>query len=322
MREAAFIKQNQSKWEDFEKVLKQSNPNPDRLADLFIQITDDLAFSQTQYPTSKTTLYLNGLASNVHQNVYKTRKEKKGRFRFFWLEELPLVIKESHNQLFYSLLIFGTAILIGALSAANDETFVRLILGDQYVDMTMQNITNDDPMAVYKKMEESDMFLIITLNNIRVSFMVFVFGILAPFGVPYLLFQNGIMLGSFQYFFYQEGLFLSSFLTIWIHGTLEISAIIIAGGAGLVMGNSFLFPGTFTRLESFKHGAKNGMKIIIGIIPIFITAGFLEGFVTRHTEYPVYIKSLIIISSALFILYYFVLYPIIVKKRAGKQNSV
>jgi len=79
MREAAFIKQNHLKWEDFENELSGKSSDPDRLADLFIQITDDLAFAQTQYPDSKTTFYLNGLASQVHQSVYKTKKEKKGK---------------------------------------------------------------------------------------------------------------------------------------------------------------------------------------------------------------------------------------------------
>ncbi len=321
MRAAAFIKQNHEKWEEFEEILANPNPDPDKLADLFIRITDDLAFAQTQYPNSKTTYYLNGIASRVHQDVYKTKKEKKGRFSLFWKTELPLVIKECQPPLFYSFVIFLTACIIGAISAANDDTFVRLIMGDSYVNMTLENISNDDPMAVYKQMGESEMFLMITLNNIRVSFMVFVVGIFAPIGAPYLLFQNGIMLGSFQYFFYQEGLFLTSFLTIWIHGTLEISAIVIAGGAGMVMGNSILFPGTFTRLESFKKGTMKGMKLIVGLIPIFIAAGFLEGFVTRHTEFPVVIKVLIIAISASFILFYFIIYPnIIYKRKSGSKN--
>src|SRR3546814_13017991 len=84
------------------------------------------------------------------------------------------------------------------------------------------------------------------------------------------------MLGAFQFFFYQKGLLLTSVLSIWIHGTLEISAIIIAGSAGLVMGNSLLFPGTWSRLESFRRGARRGLKIVIGLVPVFITAALLE----------------------------------------------
>ena len=209
---------------------------------------------------------------------------------------------------------------IGALSSANDDTFVRLILGDDYINMTLENIDKDDPMAVYKSMNQTDMFLRITMNNIYVSFMAFTMGILIPIGTPYVLFRNGLMLGSFQYFFYEQGLFLDSFLTIWIHGTLEISAIVIAGAAGLVIANSIMFPGTFTRLDSFRQGAKKGLKIVIGLIPIFIVAGLLESFVTRYTGLPVFVKASIILISAFFIIYYFVIYPNNLAKRGSTKN--
>jgi hypothetical protein len=90
---------------------------------------------------------------------------------------------------------------------------------------------------------------------------------------------------------------------------LEISAIVIAGGAGLVMGNSLLFPGTFSRQQSFIRGAKQGVKVIVGLVPVFITAGLLEGFVTRYTEMPLALSLLIIGGSLGFILWYFVFYP-------------
>src|SRR3546814_12188447 len=105
------------------------------------------------------------------------------------------------------------------------------------------------------------------------------------------------MLGAFQFFFYQKGLLLTSVLSIWIHGTLEISAIIIAGSAGLVMGNSLLFPGTWSRLESFRRGARRGLKIVIGLVPVFITAALLEGFVTRPTDMPLWLSVSIITCS-------------------------
>jgi uncharacterized membrane protein SpoIIM required for sporulation len=100
-----------------------------------------------------------------------------------------------------------------------------------------------------------------------------------------------------------------SLLAVWLHGTLEISAIIVAGCAGITMGNGWLFPKTYTRLESFKRSAKRGVKIIIGTVPIFITAGFIESYITRHTELPDIIRLLIILLSLTFVLFYYVIYP-------------
>lgn len=311
MREAAFVKQNEQRWEQFEALLRQStSADPDALADYFIRLTDDLAYAQTHYPQSNTARYLNNLAAQVHQAIYRNKKEDRGRVGRFWKTELPQLYYEARRPVRYAFLIFVLSMGVGALSTAHDDTFARLILGDSYVNMTLNNIERGDPMGVYKDMGQSDMFFAITFNNVRVSFLAFVLGLLASVGTGLMLFYNGVMVGAFQYFFYQKGLLLTSFLTIWIHGTLEISAIVLAGAAGLVMGNSLLFPGTYPRGESFRRGARRGLKMVIGLVPIFITAGFLESFVTRLTEWPTVAKLAIIGGSACFIVYYFIIYPL------------
>ena len=153
------------------------------------------------------------------------------------------------------------------------------------------------------------MFIYIAFNNIKVSFYAFMLGLFASIGTLFLLLYNGIMVGSFQYFFYEYGLLQESALTIWIHGTLEIFVIIVAAAAGLMMGSSLLFPNTFSRMYSFKKGVKTGIKYIIGILPMFIAAAFLEGFVTRHTEAPDIVRLGIILASLTFIVWYFFIYP-------------
>ena len=207
MKEITFLNQNAEKWQQFESLIStKGNSDPDLMADLFIQITDDLSYSKTHYPKSKTTQYLNSVAARVHQEIYKNKKEKSRRIITFWKYELPFIFKNSHKQLLYSFLIFSISMFIGVVSAANDDTFVRLIMGDSYVNMTLENIDKGDPMAVYKSMNQVDMFVGITLNNIQVAFYCFAAGLLFSFGTGALLFYNGIMLGAFQYFFYSKGL--------------------------------------------------------------------------------------------------------------------
>jgi uncharacterized membrane protein SpoIIM required for sporulation len=306
MREPLFVKQNTDKWKSFEAGTKGT---PDELADRFIQITDDLAYAKTFYPKSKTTAYLNGLAASLHQSIYKNKKVKRNRFKLFWVYELPLLFKKHQKPLWYALLFFITFSLLGALSAKYDEQFVQLILGPDYVSMTNENIAKGDPFGVYKSHDEFSMFFMITMNNIYVSFITFVMGVFASAGTVWQLFRNGVMLGSFEYYFFSKGLGWQSVLVIWIHGTIEIASIIIAGGAGLVVGNSLLFPKTYNRLTSFKQGAVDGMKIVVGLVPLFITAGFLESFITRHTEMPVWLSISILITSLSFMIWYVVLYP-------------
>jgi uncharacterized membrane protein SpoIIM required for sporulation len=232
------------------------------------------------------------------------------------VKELPLIMYESRKELLISFSIFVIGMLIGLISTKYDDSFVRVVLGSEYVNMTLKNIEKGDPMAVYKSANGIDMFLGITLNNIMVSFKTFSFGLLSALGTAFVLFQNGVMLGTFQQFFIEKGLFWESFRTVWIHGTLEISAIIIAGAAGIIIGNSFLFPGTYTRLVSFQRGAVRGVKIALGLVPVFIAAGFLEGYVTRLTELPDVFNLFIIILSLIFVIWYFVIYPVKIYKRS------
>ncbi|MEY4930407.1 MAG: hypothetical protein RI909_1131 [Bacteroidota bacterium] len=315
MRESAFVKQNKARWEEFERVVKnQTSAPPDKLAELFIQITDDLSFSRMQYPESRTTQYLNSLASKIHGEIYKNKKEEKNRFILFWKEELPAVMYGVQKQLLYAFIIFMVAGVMGAVSTVYDDTFVRLILGDGYVNMTLENIKNGNPTKVYSSGGEMDMFFMITLNNIMVSLKVFVFGVFFSLGTGMFLFYNTLMVGTFVMFFYKESQLAQAFPVIMLHGTIELSSIVIAAAAGFVMGNSILFPGTYSRMTSFKMGAMKGLKIVMGLVPFFIMAGFIESFITRYAFMHWSIKTIVIGLSAFLMIYYFVLYPIQLKR--------
>ncbi|MDR0683420.1 MAG: stage II sporulation protein M [Dysgonamonadaceae bacterium] len=310
MKEAVFIYQNKEKWKRYESCLNHiKQETPDTLADIYIDVTNDLSYAQTHYPNSGISFYLNGLSSKLHQFIHEKKKWRFSQLLDFWKIEIPLIMYECRRELLYSFLIFSMAAFIGAFSAANDDAYIRLILGNHYVDKTLENIANQDPMAVYKQINQSDMFWGITLNNIGVSFTTFIYGIFTSIATAIILIQNGIVIGGFQYFFFEHGLLWESLPAVWLHGTLEISAIIVAGCAGITMGNGWLFPKTYTRPESFRRSAKRGIKIITGTIPIFIIAGFIESYITRHTELPDMIRFLIILVSLTFIIFYYVIYP-------------
>lgn len=316
MREAAFIEANKHKWVEFENALQQKTQiSPDALVDLYLEITDQLGYARTFYPKSPSTAYLNQLAAQAHYLLNRKPSRGKNSWWRFYQKDFPLMFYHHHGTLLLAFLVFFFFVFVGALSAATDVSFVRSILGDTYVNMTLENIAKGDPMAVYKSSGELNMFLGITINNIRVALTAFTMGILFGIGSLYVLMKNGVMLGAFQYFFHNEGVFWESFRTIWIHGTFEISVIIIAGCAGLVVGNSLLFPGTFTRLVSFKNGMIKGSKIMISTLPFFILAGFLEGFVTRRTQMPDFLALLIILSSMALVVFYYLIYPILLNRK-------
>ena len=310
MKEVTFIRQNISKWRGAEIVVETAgDSDATELADTYIDVSSDLAFAQTHYPESKITVYLNNLASALHNEIYRSHRYRWSRLLTFWTDEVPRTMWEARRELFLSFVIFVVSAFVGFLSQMLDPEFCRIILGDGYVDMTLQHIAEGEPMAVYNGDPEDAMFGMITLNNVKVSFITFVLGVFTSLGTGFVLFQNGVMLGSFQTFFAQHGLLWQSALAVWLHGTLEISAIIVAGAAGIAMGNGWLFPGTYPRLTSFRRGARRGLRIVVGTVPVFVLAGFIESFLTRHTEWPDLLRLIIILSSLAFVTYYYIVLP-------------
>lgn len=321
MKETRFIAQNKEKWLESEKLLISPVKDPEKLSSLFTQIVDDLSYSRTYYPNRSIRVYLNKIARQYFSIIYSHQKEKSNRFKLFWLDELPQIMIFAKKQMLISLIVFLFSLAIGIFSAYKDPQFAGSILGQDYVTMTQQNIDQGDPMAVYKKGHQVDMFLGITLNNLRVAFQTYVLGIFMAIGTLAVLLYNGIMVGCFQFFFFERGLFMESALTIWLHGTLEISAIILSGGAGLTLGSGLLFPGTYSRLQAFQISAMRSLKLMLGIAPIIIFAAIIESFLTRYTDVPDSIKVLLILLSATFIIGYFVIYPWR-KSKAGFESPL
>ena len=323
MREVAFIKQNKAKWQSFEKaIFGGAKKNPDEMANLYIQLVNDLSYAQTFYVKSKTVVYLNYLTSQIFQRIYKTKRQETNRLVYFFKIEVPLIVFEYRRYVLYAFLLFFMAVGIGVVSAKYDDSFVRLILGDAYVNMTLDNIKDGNPLAVYKSGSDWGSFIGITMNNLYVGLRCYIYGVFLGVGTFIALLQNCIMLGSFQYFFYQQGVFWESVRGIWIHGSMEIFAIVIESAAGFILGASILFPKTFSRIDSFKIGFKNSLKIFLSTMPFTIAAGFLEGYITRFSiEMENYVNISIILFTLLLISFYYLIYPSIVHKKISK-NSV
>ena len=324
MREVAFIKQNKEKWLDFEAaIFGKAKKNPDEIAGLYIHLINDLSYAQTYYPKSKTVVYLNYLASQIYQRIYKTKRHEKNRLLYFFSEEVPLLLYQYRRYILYSFLLFFLFVGIGVLSAIYDDGISRLIMGDAYVNKTLENIKDGNPVAIYKSGSNWGGFVGITINNLRVGALCFIMGVFGGLGTAYVLFKNCLMLGSFQYFFYQEGVFWESVQGIWIHGSMEIFAIVIESAAGLILGASILFPQTFSRITSLKIGFKNSFKIFLSTVPFTIAAGFLEGFVTRYSlEMPNWLNVFIILITLSAISFYYLIFPYIVAKKSNFNPKI
>lgn len=333
MREARFIKKNVDKWNKYQQ---EETNSPDEMADRFITLLDDLSYAKTFYPRSKVTRWINGIAATIYQSIYKNRKQDFSRLFLFWRFELPLLFRRYQKLLLFTFLLFLAIIGVAIISVNADPDYARDFFNSNvqqgYYDKTISNIQNGDPFGVYKDDNPFSMFVRIAYNNISVAFKSVVFGLLFGVGTLVFMWTNGLMLGCFQYIFFSQGLGWESVLVIWIHGTIEISSIVIASCAGFVLGTGWLFPGTYSRKESFLRGAKDAMKICISLIPFFIIASFFESYVTHlmsntfqknstNIGLPVPVSVLILAGSFFLIVWYFILYPIRLHKQGFKMQD-
>lgn len=322
MRETQFIQQNEAKWREFEEELQDGNATKDaeKLSEMYIQIMDDLSHAHTFYPSRSVRLYLNGLAQLITSYLHKRRTANFQRITVFFTDELPLVVYESRRIFWLATLLFLLATFIGYFSSMMDEKFPVYMLGEGYVEMTRENIESGDPMAVYKQTGMVDMTLGIMLNNLYVTFRYFILGIFAGIGSAASMMFEGVRIGAFLQFFSRSGLFAEANLTIWMHGTLEIAAIIIGTAAGMVMGSGWLFPGTLTRLQSFQLSARRGIKIMMGVVVMLILAAIIEGCLTRFTEAGTPFRATFIGFWLIAIVTYYGWYPFYKAKQGTNKN--
>ena len=315
LREALFIKKNRERWLKNQERLPQ---DADEMAREFTRLVDDLAYAKTFYPSSKVTRYINSQASRIYLSIYRNRKEESNRLIGFWKYDLPLTMRKHHRTLFFALILFILFFAIGFFASKQDSDVAISFLGEDYVDKTLSNIKEGNPFGIYESGNPVLSWLRIMVNNIKVSLMMFTSGLFAGVPTIYLLGSNAGMVGVFDQLFVSQGLGLDFFLVVFVHGTLELTALIVAGGAGLVLGKSFLFPGTVKRMTAFKQGAKDGVKIMIGLMPVFGLAALFEGLITRlYNDISVF-TTIITSLSVLFVIWYFVIYPV----RLGRRQRI
>ncbi|MFN6085326.1 MAG: stage II sporulation protein M, partial [Fluviicola sp.] len=233
---------------------------PEKIAELYSDITNDLSYAQTFYSSRTVRVYLNQVAQGIHNLVHKQRGDSLKKFLTVWSTSLPLEIYRSRKNIYFALGMFMLWATLGAVTTIFFPDFPKMVLGSEYVRVTYENVAKGDPLAIYHDKEPLVMFIRIAQNNISISFYMFILGIFFSIGSHIMLFSNAVMVGAFQFMFFAKGLLLTSFLGIWIHGAFEISAIVIAAAAGFTLGNGLLFPGSYSRLQSLQFSAKRGIK--------------------------------------------------------------
>lgn len=240
---------------------------------LYRQVSAHFAYAQTYFHAHEITDYLKTLVIRSHNIIYGAKKKNHWRsISQFYLHDFP--------QLFYHRFQFffvaSALLVIGFILA-----YFLTLVNDDYSQIFLGNLAPLHPDEISKQQwNHAIASSTIMVNNIYVAFFCFAWGALFGLGTVYTLFINGAMLGSLAALYQQIGGSYIFWAYIWPHGVIELTAIFIAGAAGLSLAYRFFVPGELSRYQSFKKEGMVTIKLIFGVIPLFIIAAIIEGYIT------------------------------------------
>jgi uncharacterized membrane protein SpoIIM required for sporulation len=254
------------------------------LALLYRQTAADLSTAREDPGSAALARHLNELLGRSHNLVYAgaARSRPAGLLRFF-LHGFPLVFRQTLPYTLAAFTLFAAGAAAGMLLAASDPGFERFILSGQMMDTIERREMWTHGIVAVKPYASTA----IMTNNIAVSLAACATGMLAGLGPVYMMLFNGLLIGVVGSACYRVGLSVALWSFVAPHGVLELPAIFIAGGAGLLLGKGVLFPGTLPRRDSIAEAGSDAVRLLVGVIPILVIAGIIEGFISPTATAPV-----------------------------------
>lgn len=278
-----FLRKHKSLWNELEGLvaaLSRRNARPraeevDRFAALHKQASAHLAFLYTHHPAHEATIHLNKLVAKSHNLLYRDQWNSTESLRAFFRSGLLLMLRARSRFVVAAGALFAIGFLSGFIAVMADPLSLAAIVPPAYANVDPSAVTDER-----ENLQSSVMSASIMTNNIRVAVLAFASGITLGIGTLYLLVYNGILIGALAAVFHRAGESYAFWAYILPHGVIELTAIFIAGGAGLYMGYVILVPGPFTRRFRFLTATKESVQLLLGTVPLFIVAGIIEGYVT------------------------------------------
>lgn len=279
-----FVKLHREEWQQLETLIstlhkgKGSRTSDDinQFHRLYQKSAQHLSYSQTYFPNEEVTPYLNGLVSKAHNLLYKDQVSSFKQIRYFFSTKFIGLFLEQWRFVIAAMILFTIGGLGAFISVINDPLHLFSILpADIAQGVSPEHLGSNDGSVDSPTMSAS-----IMTNNIQVAILAFAGGVTFGLLTVYMLIYNGIIVGALAGLFWHYGKTYDFWAYIVPHGMIELTAIFIAGGAGLLMGYKLFVPGQYTRGYQLKYQAKRSVQLLLGTIPLFVIAGIIEGFIT------------------------------------------
>lgn len=289
MNSEMFLKKHRKTWEELDSILSQINKkglsglDEDKLKALgvlFRRTASHLAIAQTNYPEHEMVDYLNNLVVKVQGYIYKQETMGLSPILNFFRRGFPSLVKQEFRYISAAGLILLLGVIIGYFLHFFQPSLDGWIVPESVQKTITDSIGHGQIGAEWPLASRPAISTMIMLNNIQVGILSFALGFTCGIGTVLILFKNGLMLGVLGAFFASLGVKLDFWSLILPHGVLELLAIFICGGAGLVFAKALVKPGDYKRRDALLVLGKLAVKMVIGTIPMFIIAGLIEGFIT------------------------------------------
>jgi uncharacterized membrane protein SpoIIM required for sporulation len=246
------------------------------LALLYRQTASDLATIR-QDPTSRSLAeHLNQVLARAHNLIYMGRRSRFSGIVTFYRETFPQIFHETLPYTLAATLIFFAFTAASFILAITNPGFQKFFLGSEMMETIEKRQMWTHSIVAIKPLASSQ----IMTNNLSVSFSTFALGVTAGIGTFYMLAFNGVLFGTVNAACWQSGMIDKLWAFVAPHSVLELPAIFIAGGAGLLLAKGMLFPGYLPRRVSFAQEGKKAVQLVLGIIPMLVVAGTVEGFIS------------------------------------------
>ncbi|GGM30294.1 hypothetical protein GCM10011351_15520 [Paraliobacillus quinghaiensis] len=316
-----FIQQYRKDWKELDQLtstLQKRKKNLtsttiDNFDQLYQKVAQNLSYSQTYFPNEDVTEHLNEIVSKAHNVLYQEQQSSWKQIRYFFSTKFIGLLLEQWKAIVFAMILLLLGGLASFLSVIDNPLHINRILPAEMV----QSIADPGELEnVSDSVNTSLMSAQIMTNNIKVAFLAFAGGITFGILTLYILVYNGILIGALAGLFWTSGNSYVFWAYIVPHGIIELLAIFIAGGAGLLMGYKLFVPGNLSRLYQLKVQAVRSVQLLLGTIPLFILAGIIEGFIT-----PADLSLEIKYAFATLTFVGFILYMLVGNYFLKKQNA-
>ncbi|MGC4120093.1 MAG: stage II sporulation protein M [Myxococcales bacterium] len=279
-----FVQRRRASWEELGGLLdglersRLSVADLARLDRLYRRAASDLAHANTFFTGSDAAVYLNQLCARAYGHLYRKRGGNGSALKQFFLREFPRTLLEERRYLWAALLILLSGALVGTVAAVAEPRSLEMLIGQAVRDHLAQGtLWTDEALSAVSPLVLGSR---IVTNNIAVALTAFALGLTAGLGTAALLFINGLHLGALVTMCFQAKLGPSLLAFTAAHGFVELSAVLVAGQAGLIVGAALVAPGELSRADALRLRGRRALTLLFGTVPLFAVVGMVEGFVS------------------------------------------